>query len=269
MNRFSKLLICFPILSFSPTLFAISCGGNATNNLSFQKEITDKFKNIFIQNPNLITSKNIGLDIIKNFVTFTSWSGIDQLLNDLNKYFTIDILEFKKILEANNYEIYNNIKKVTIQPQENSKDLTIIFYLFDSSKDSNIVSTAITNALSTNFVYANKIDINLNPSFTKYQNVDQFNQEWSKISDPKTCEEVNLKAFLEKIFTSTTANWTNIIFTAYTNNKLLIKNNNYKITIQLLPNAINEGYIFNITPALELGLSKNDVFITSENVINN
>ena len=80
-------------------------------------------------------------------------------------------------------------------------------------------------------------------------------------------KEDYIKAFLEKIFTSTTANWTNKIFRAYQNNKIQIRNSNYKITIQLLTDAINEGYIFDITSTL--GLNTKDVFFTSQTLINN
>lgn len=268
MNRFNKLLINVPILSFSPVLFVVSCGENVASDSNYQKEITNKFQNSFIEFPNLITTKNIGLDVIKNFVTFTSWSSVDELLgaNFLGKYFTINN-ELNTLLTNNNFEIYKNIKKVVIQPQENTKNLTIIFNLFNSSNDSNIVSYTVLDALNTNFVYENMINISLNSSFKKYQNAEAFNQEWSKISDPQKCTENDLKSFLEKIFTSTTANWTNKIFTAYQNNKIQIRNSNYKITIQLLTDAINEGYIFDITSTS--GLNTKDVFFTSQTLINN
>ena len=92
MNRFNKFLINVPILSFSPVLFVVSCGENVASDSNYQKEITNKFQNSFIEIPNLITTKNIGLDVIKNFVTFTSWSSVDELLgaNFLGKYFTIN-----------------------------------------------------------------------------------------------------------------------------------------------------------------------------------
>ena len=58
MNRFNKLLINVPILSFSPVLFVVSCGENVASDSNYQKEITNKFKNSFIEFPNLITTKN-------------------------------------------------------------------------------------------------------------------------------------------------------------------------------------------------------------------
>lgn len=268
MIRFNKLLISIPLISFSPVLCVVSCGENAVNNSNVQKDIKNKFQNSFTTNPNLITSKNIGSNIIKNFVTFSSWTSVDQLVGPefLGKYFTID-KAFNTLLEENNFEIYKNIKKIVIQPQENSTNLTIIFYLFNSLNDSNIVSYAVANALNANFVYQNIINITLNPAFVKYQNVEAFNQDWNKINDPAKCTENDLKIFLEKIFTSTTVNWTNKIFMAYQKNWIQIKNNNYKITIQLLLDAINDGYIFDITSLT--GLKTKDVFFTSQSLINN
>ncbi len=266
MIKLSKLFIGIVTLPL-PILFVTSCGNSLTNNTSYQKEITNKLNSALLDNANNYISPKTNLTTeINNFISFTSWTSLDYLIGEemLGKYFTINET-FKNLLSENDNEIFKNIKKVTIQPQENSRNLTIIFYLFNPSTDANIVSKEITNALSSNFSYKNKINIGKNPNLTKYNDTDAFNVDWNKISNPETCQETDLKNFLDNIFISTTTDWVTKIYEGYKSKNISIKNNNYKITIQFLPDAINKGYIFEFT-----GITQNnvkDIFFTSDSLI--
>lgn len=257
LMKHKKIFLFLPI-AITPFFIAISCAPESTKTDSKLEETTllaDAFK----ANNQLISSKNLDNDQIKNFVNLTSWPDIDSLIsnNFLGKYFNVSV-DFKTLLINNDSKIYKQIKRVTIQPKRTSRNLDLIFYLGSSQNDSNIVTLTIENALTNSFEYANSISISKKSSIELYKEKKDFDDAWAKVSDFKTVDEATFKQMINKAFIISESNLTKLLDSYKKEQIKLQKNSLYEITIQLDKKAIDEGFIFEFSSSSHNTPSENN-----------
>lgn len=248
------------ISSISPTFFAISCGSSAkqTNNYIQEKLDLIQFLN---DNPDAISPLD-EKPTINNFVNLQGWKNLDDLLsvNFIGKYFKTNE-NFKNFL--NEKGIYKKIRRVSIQPQVNSKTLTIIFYLDSSLNDKDIVTKEITEALNTNFAYANEINVKAIINTIPYPKVEDFTKDWNKIT-AKEIDLAVLKTMLKNAFDFEDIELEKIVTKDFTKNFKISKNSNYQISLKIDQEGINQGFIFH---NLKDDVLSYDVLITSNPLV--
>lgn len=244
--KYKKILLSSPI-AITPFFIAISCAPETTKANSKLEETT-LLDNALKANKQLISSKNLDNAQIKNFVNLTSWSDVDSLISNsfLGKYFNVST-DFKTLLTNNDYKIYKQIKRITIQPKKNSRNLDLIFYLGSSQNDSNIVTFAVENALASTFEYVNSISISKKSPVELYKEKKDFDDAWAKVSDFKTVDEAVFKQMINKAFTISEVDLTKVLDSYKKEQIKLQKSSSYEITIQLDKKAIDEGFIFDFS----------------------
>lgn len=246
LMKHKKIFLSLPIV-ITPFFTVISCVSESTKTNSKLEETTllaDAFK----ANNQLISSKNLDNAQIKNFVNLTSWSDVDSLISNsfLGKYFNVS-RDFKTLLSNNDFKIYKQIKRVTIQPKRTSRNLDLIFYLGSPQNDSNIVTLTIENALVNPFEYVNSISISKKSPVELYKEKKDFDDAWAKVSDFKNVDEATFKQMINKAFTISEVDLAKVLDSYKKEQIKLQKNSLYEITIQLEKKAIEEGFIFDFS----------------------
>lgn len=258
---YKKIFLSSSIISsVSPIFFAVSCGSDIkqTNNYIQEKLDLIQFLN---NNPTAISPLN-EKPTISNFVNLQGWKNLDDFLsiNFIGKYFKTNE-NFKIFL--NEKGIYKKIKRVSIQPQVNSTTLTIIFYLDSSLNDKDIVTKEIFGALSTNFVYANEINVKANINTVPYPKVEDFTKDWNKIT-AKEIDLVVLKTMLKNAFGFENVELEKIATKDFAKNFKISKNSNHEISLKINQEGINQGFIFH---KLKDNVLSYDVLITSNPLV--
>ncbi len=249
-----KKLSFLPIIAIgmSPIAFVVSCGSSSTSNPVLPE--TQTFQNLLNDNKNLISAKS-GVEI-NNFLSFTNWRNVDDLVSEsfLGSFFTIAD-DFKSLITQQ--KIYGKIKRFVVQPTPGSKSLTIIFYLGSALSDQNIVSLEVQDALASNFEYKNVITITDLSSYdvdvyTDILDADGKVKESARAQFINDCNKISkdpsiLNTLLKKAFNMSSGDISKVI----NNIKYfsITKNSSCQLTLSINSSGLSEGFMFKFEQA--------------------
>lgn len=266
--RNSILKLSIGTIALSPVFAIISCSSSIDQNQNEvikQKKELESFLN---NNSDAIVGKRISNDKVKNFIDIRNWNNFDDFWKILNEYFTVSEA-FKTKLTENNNEIYNEIKKISIQPKKSTTDLTIIFYLRNPSQDLNTVSKNITNGLTSSFAYQHEIILNKNYAIDKFLTKDELNRLWNDWNNNKNVNSMvkilEVAFGISKANAQTIANNANFSETKYYSISLV---SSYTITVSISEEGVKNGCIFTYSSS-ESNIGEQQVLNISSNYLVN
>ncbi len=245
-----------------PASFTISCS-NSTSSDTRIKE-ADELESFLGQNGNGISSKNVSN--VKNFVKIDNWKNVDDLCdNVLSVYFTINDT-FKEKLKENKNAIYNKIKRIVLQPKKGSRELKILFYLNKTTSDLNVVSTTVSDALSSNFSYQYEVTVSENPQVTFFDDKKQFDEtwnKWNKSSDKESLKKILINGF--NISTTDANKIANNTDKSESNKYFTVRTSSYYVTVSITEEGIKNGCMFSISGS---NSNRQELSITSNYLVN-
>lgn len=243
-NKNNFLRFSIGMTAISPIFAIISCSSTTKENQYEVIKQKTELQNFLNSNTDAIVGKRIGNDKVKNFIDIRNWNNFDDFWNILNEYFTVSD-DLKTKLTENNNDIYNQIKKISIQPKKGTTNLTIIFYLKNAAQDGNTVSKDIANGLSSSFAYQHEISLSKNYVINNFLTKDEFNKLWNEWKNNKNIN--SMVSLLKTAFgisatnAETIANNANYSETKYYSISLV---SSYIISISILDEGIKNGCIF-------------------------